>query len=99
MEEKIKNKLSKKDIPSSFNNDIAINEFKDDLQRLPADLVISKWVLENVPFIFHEDRQHYLEIKSKLSKQLNVDSCSILFVGSSSVGFSLNPIKNFKKIR
>lgn len=97
MEEKIKNKLSKKDIPSSFNNDIAINEFKDDLQRLPADLVISKWVLENVPFIFHEDRQHYLEIKSKLSKQLNVDSCSILFVGSSSVGFSLNPIKNFKK--
>ena len=67
------------------------------MQRLPADLVISKWVLENVPFIFHEDRQHYLEIKSKLSKQLNVDSCSILFVGSSSVGFSLNPIKNFKK--
>lgn len=78
-------------------DEMAIQEFKDDLQRLPADIVISKWILENVPFIFHDDRQHYLEIKSLLSKQLNVDSCSILFVGSSSVGFSLSPSKNFKK--
>lgn len=73
-----------------------VDNFKDDFMKLPTDILISKWILENVPFIFKGDKQHYLEVKSLLSKQIHVDSCSIVFVGSSSVGFSLSPNKHFK---
>lgn len=85
-----------KGIQQNEINNHFVDEFKDDFQCLPKDIVISKWILENTPYIFHGDKQHYLEVKSLLSKYLKVDSCSIIFVGSSSVGFSLSPNKNFK---
>lgn len=93
--------LHKKCSAKVYENEIelgghSVEEFKNDFQKLPKDIVISKWILENTPYIFHGDKQHYLEVKSLLSKSLKVDSCSIIFVGSSSVGFSLSPSKKFK---
>ena len=90
------NKANELGITYEDNNSI-IDSFKNDYFQLPTDILISKWILENIPFIFHGDKQHYLEVKSLLSKQIQIDSCSIVFVGSSSVGFSLSPNKHFKR--
>ena len=74
-----------------------IAEFKDDYKTCNSDFVISKWIMEKIPHIFASDYATFIETKISLGKKLGVDSCAIVFVGSSSTGFSLNPSKNFKK--
>lgn len=56
----------------------------------------SKWIIEGIPYIFNNDFQSYINWKEKLSKLILVDSKAIVFTGSSSVGFSLNPDKNLR---
>ncbi len=73
-----------------------IAEFKDDYKTHNSDFVISKWVMEKIPHIFASDYASFIQTKITLGKKLGVDSCAIVFVGSSSTGFSLNPNKNFK---
>lgn len=53
-------------------------------------------ILESVPFVFNNDFNQYLYWKSVLSRNIEVDSRSFVIVGSASIGFSLNPSKNFK---
>lgn len=76
--------------------DSFIDQFKDDLNKCSLNFVVSKWILERIPYIFKENRLDYLTVKSFISDNIKVDSCSIFFVGSCAVGFSLNPNKLFK---
>lgn len=73
-----------------------IEEFKEDLVNSSLDFVSSKWIFERVPFVFDDDYASFIKTKLIIAKAVGVDSCSIFFVGSSSVGFSLNPVKNLK---
>lgn len=73
-----------------------IDQFKADYKGLPPELVTSKWIFERVPFVFNDDYTSYLQVKLQISRAIGVDLCSIFFVGSSSVGFSLNPAKCLK---
>lgn len=74
-----------------------IAQFTEDFGKYEYDFLVSKWVVEKLPYIFNGDYEQFLQTKIKLSKLLNVDSCSIIFVGSSCTGFSLSPYKNFKE--
>ena len=67
-----------------------------DILNKPIEWTTSKWVIERIPFLFNEDFEAYLEWKTKFSSMIGIDSKAIVFTGSSSVGFSLNPEKNLK---
>lgn len=73
-----------------------VEQFKNDYKKYPPSFLTSKWILEKTPHIFKEDRELYLKTKLLLAEKLQIDSCSIIFVGSSCAGFSLAPHKNFK---
>ena len=74
-----------------------IRLFKADFKQHPHEFLTSKWVLEKIPYIFNNDSEAYIKTKLKLASMIHVDSCSIIFVGSASTGFSLSPMKNFRK--
>ena len=67
-----------------------------DIIKQPITYTTSKWIIEGVPFLFGNDFDSYLNWKQKLSDLIGVDSKAIVFTGSASVGFSLNPDKNLK---
>lgn len=68
-----------------------------DILKEPSTYTASKWIIEGIPFIFNDDLDSYIQWKNKLSELIGVDSKSIVFTGTSSVGYSLNPYKNFKE--
>lgn len=74
-----------------------IEKFTKDFAIYEYEFLVSKWVIEKIPYIFKEDYEAFLQTKLKLSKLLGVDSCSIIFVGSSCTGFSLSPYKNLRE--
>jgi hypothetical protein len=73
-----------------------LDDFKNDLQTLPIDVVTSKWVLDRVPFLFKDNHESYLKWKHILSEKILIDVACIVFTGSSCSGISMNPNKNFK---
>ncbi|WP_294313316.1 hypothetical protein [uncultured Chryseobacterium sp.] len=73
-----------------------VDEFKAEILTEDISFLCSKWILDRTPHIFSDDRNAYIKWKEELAKRLALDSKSIIFTGSSSVGFSLNPSKNFK---
>ncbi len=73
-----------------------LDDFMEDCKSLPYEIVVSKWIVESIPALFNGNMDEYLRIKDVISKGLGVDMCSVVFVGSSSTGFSLNPEKDFK---
>lgn len=68
----------------------------DDILNEPVSFTTSKWIIERIPHIFNNDLENYIDWKERLSTLIGVDSKAIVFTGSSTVGFSLNPKKNFK---
>lgn len=70
--------------------------FFKEIQEKPISFLVSKWIVDRVPFIFENDLELYIEWKKDLADKLNVDSKAMTFVGSSGCGFSLNPGKNYK---
>lgn len=80
-----------------MDNITDIEQFRKDFDKYEYDFLVSKWIVEKIPHIFNGDYEKFLQTKIKLSNLLNVDSCSIIFVGSSCTGFSLSPYKNFKE--
>jgi hypothetical protein len=69
----------------------------DNIINEPIAYTTSKWVIEGIPFIFDNNLETYIKWKEQLSKLIGVDSKAIVFTGSSSVGYSLNPTKNFRQ--
>lgn len=65
-----------------------------ELASLSAEEFVSHYILDRVPWIF-PDRRTYVNWKTALAKDIDVDPHSILVVGSSCVGLSLSPAKDF----
>lgn len=72
------------------------DEIINDILNETCSFATSKWVTERVPFIFNGNLDIYINWKEHLSSLIGVDGKSIVFTGSSAVGFSLNPEKNLK---
>ena len=72
------------------------NRFLSDLKEYQTSLIVSKWLIDRTPHIFSGQRLWYLEWKEILSEKLEIDSHAMSIMGSASIGFSLNPNKNFK---
>jgi hypothetical protein len=69
----------------------------DDLVQLNPSIFVSKWILERIPHVFGADQLRYNEWRRVLGDGIGVDPCAIVLTGSSSVGISLNPAKEFKE--
>lgn len=72
------------------------DDFLLDLIDLPTSFLVSKWLTDRVPYLFGEKNEEFILWKEELSKRLNIDSKAIVFTGSSSCGFSMNPNKNYR---
>lgn len=70
--------------------------FQKELLEDPISFLVSKWVLDRIPYIFNDDRNKYIFWKELLANKLKIDGKAIIFTGSSGCGFSLNPSKNYK---
>lgn len=68
----------------------------DDLKNLNPNKFLEYRLLETIPHVFSGNFPNYLYWKSKLSSSIKVDSKAILIIGSSCLGISINPNKNFK---
>lgn len=73
-----------------------IEDIKKELISLPSSVFITKWILEHPPFIFEDSIEEYLSWRESIAQQLKIDPHDIIITGSASLGFSLNPNKNFK---
>ncbi len=69
-------------------------QFIQDLieNKQPFSYLASRWLIDRVPYIFDNEDQ-YIHWKERLARLIGVDSKSIVFVGSSCIGFSLSPHK------
>lgn len=71
-------------------------QFLEELQTKSADLMASLWIIDTVPYIFGGNSEDYAIWRNKLAKLIEVDPSALIVTGSSNIGFSLNPYKNFK---
>lgn len=71
-------------------------KFKKELLEEPISFLVSKWVIDRIPFVFDGNREEYILWKETLARKLEIDGKAIIFTGSSGCGFSLNPSKNYK---
>lgn len=74
----------------------AKRRFLQDLRDGSLSLVMSKWLIDRTPHLFYNSRNLCLEWKEMLAEKTGVDSHGVLIMGTASLGFSLNPSKNFK---
>jgi hypothetical protein len=74
-----------------------LDKFLGDLQSQSLVDVAQQWVIDRTPFIFGDRQSQYVTWKSSLAKKINVDGKAITFIGSASVGFSLNPDKSYRE--
>jgi hypothetical protein len=74
-----------------------LDELIADCAQQSYEIVVSKWIVEKTPSVFNGNKEEYLRIKSLIARGISIDMCSVVFVGSSCTGFSLNPSKNFKE--
>ncbi|WP_298019952.1 hypothetical protein [uncultured Dysosmobacter sp.] len=73
-----------------------IEIIKKELESLPTSFFITKWILEHTPYIFDTQETEYIRWREGIAQKLRIDPADILITGSASLGFSLNPNKNFK---
>lgn len=73
-----------------------ITNAKNDLERLPTSIFITKWIIDSVPYVFRNNYQNYIIWRHSLAKKLKIDPSDIIITGSACLGFSLNPNKNFR---
>lgn len=73
-----------------------LEDFKTEIINTDISYMTSKWIIEKVPYIFLGNFEHYIKWKEQLAAKIGVDGKAIVFTGSSSVGFSLNPDKNLR---
>jgi hypothetical protein len=66
------------------------------LSELSAEEFASRHVLDRVPWLF-SDRRQYIDWKTNLAIELELDPYMLLVVGSACLGFSLSPFKRFSE--
>lgn len=57
---------------------------------------VSHYLFEPIPFLFKSDLSAWIKWKTTLARAIGVDPYDIVLTGSSAIGFSLNPRKNYK---
>jgi hypothetical protein len=67
-----------------------------ELVGLDLSIFVSKWIIERTPHIFNDDFIKYIGWRRMFADKIGVDPCAVVFTGTSSVGLSLNPDKNFR---
>lgn len=75
---------------------MADTTLQDDLRDLPPGTFASKYIFEGIPHVFGGDLDAYVQWKSELGDQIEVDPRAIAITGSAGVGVSLNPFKGLK---
>jgi hypothetical protein len=70
-------------------------QLKIELKTEDLSYFLSHRVFERIPFIFN-NHEEFLKWKDIFSIKIDVDPSAIIFIGSASIGISLNPNKNFK---
>lgn len=81
-------------MPSTSDN--LTTQFKNDLLNKELEKLVSLWIIEKLPILFEGNHELFVDWKYALAKKIDVDMTSIILVGSSSVGISLNPYKNYR---
>ncbi|WP_316192630.1 hypothetical protein [Bradyrhizobium sp. SZCCHNRI1029] len=71
-------------------------DFKAAILKHGLEAAASTHLMERVPFVFDDDWELYRTWKRKLAKLIEVDPLNITVIGSGSIGFSLNPRKDFR---
>lgn len=56
-------------------------------------------MMERVPYLFSDDWDEFRQWRGSLARDLGLDPCDIFLTGSSAVGISLNPYKDFRDFR
>ncbi|MGA4551464.1 hypothetical protein [Methylorubrum aminovorans] len=57
---------------------------------------VSHFIFEPVPFLFDGIVSDWIEWKTVLAENIDVDPRDIVLTGSAALGYSLNPVKSFK---
>jgi len=73
-----------------------IKNFKQDLEVEPLNHVAQRWIIDRTPYVFNNDQIAYVNWKASLANAIGVDGKAIIFIGSASIGFSLNPTKSYR---
>lgn len=69
---------------------------KQELESSTTSIFITKWILEHTPYVFEDYETEYISWRHEIAEKLRIDARDIIITGSASLGFSLNPNKNFK---
>lgn len=72
------------------------DQLRHALLAMEAHRFVSHHILEPIPHAFAGDFLAWLEWKEQLANTIDVDPKDIALIGSSSLGYSLNPSKSFK---
>lgn len=68
---------------------------KQELESSTTSIFITKWILEHTPYVFEDYETEYISWRHEIAEKLRIDARDIIITGSASLGFSLNPNKNF----
>lgn len=74
-------------------------EREDLLQALKHDSssrFLEEYVFDRIPHVFANDRSLFVAWKRALAEAIDVDAACVTIVGGAAVGYSLNPVRNFK---
>ncbi|QFZ23824.1 hypothetical protein [Saccharothrix syringae] len=71
-----------------------VEAIRRNIRNLTPEEFTNHHIVDRVPYIF-SDRKQYVEWKSLLAADLDVDPYTIVIVGSSCLGYSISPTKLF----
>ena len=72
-------------------------DFYDYLSSHSVEDVIQKYYFYGTPFVFRDDVNKYFELRKDIAKHFEIDPSDIFMVGSSKLGFSLAPDKDYRE--
>jgi hypothetical protein len=74
-----------------------VEELKKSIIEHQPDDFVSHYLFAPIPHIFQNNHRDLVRWKGVLSTGIEVDPKDIVILGSASIGFSLNPAKNFRE--
>jgi hypothetical protein len=72
-----------------------IEAFNDDLAHLTDSLMVQKHITYGDCYVLDQD--DYFELKSEVSDRFSVHPSEVIVVGSGKLGFSISPLKRYRR--